>query len=56
VDAFAREVARWHDFYMLVGTASATLAGLLVVARSLHLDKLVGDAHRGLKAVAGQRF
>jgi hypothetical protein len=56
VDAFAQEVARWHDFYMLVGTASATLVGLLFIALSLHLDKVVGDRHRGVQAMAGQTF
>lgn len=54
--AFAREVARWHDFYMLIGPASATLAGLLFIAFSLHLDKVVGEGHRGLQAMAGQTF
>lgn len=26
---FAAIIERWHDFYMLVGTAAATLIGLL---------------------------
>ena len=29
--------ARWHDFYIVAGTAAATLVGLLFVGLSLHL-------------------
>lgn len=35
--SYQAEVAGWHDFYILAGTASATLAGLLFVGLSLHL-------------------
>ena len=28
---------RWHDFYIVAGTAAATLVGLLFVGLSLHL-------------------
>jgi hypothetical protein len=31
----AKELSDWHDFYVLVGTAGATLLGLLFVAVSL---------------------
>jgi hypothetical protein len=31
----AEALARWHDFYMLLGTASATLVGLLFVAATV---------------------
>jgi hypothetical protein len=30
-------VQRWHDFYLVSGTAAATLVGLLFVGLSLHL-------------------
>lgn len=40
---FSATVASWQSFYMLAGTASATLIGLLFVAISLHID-LIGDA------------
>ena len=33
-------VERWHDFYLLAGTASVTLAGLLFVALSIHIGEL----------------
>jgi tellurite resistance protein TehA-like permease len=35
------QVMRWHDFYVTVGAASATLAGLLFVGLSLHLSIVV---------------
>lgn len=34
-------VSGWHDFYMLAGTASATLVGLLFVGLSLHLRVVI---------------
>jgi len=37
-------VSGWHDFYIVAGTASATLAGLLFVALSLHLRIVVASA------------
>jgi hypothetical protein len=34
-------VSGWHDFYILAGTASATLVGLLFVGLSLHLRTVI---------------
>lgn len=34
----------WHDFYLLSGTASVTLAGLLFVSLSFNLDHLLHDS------------
>ncbi len=45
---FAEQVERWHDFYLMAGTAAVTLAGLLFVALSLHLDLLVEAGHEHL--------
>ncbi|MEQ1831766.1 MAG: hypothetical protein ABL977_01840 [Candidatus Eisenbacteria bacterium] len=45
---FAEQVERWHDFYLMAGTAAVTLAGLLFVALSLHLDLLVEVGHEHL--------
>ena len=43
------ELAAWHDFYVMLGAAAATLAGLVVVAMSLHLRAIADTAvHRGL--------
>jgi|SRR5579871_2142210 len=46
--SFSSTIAGWHDFYMLAGSTSATLVGLIFVAVSLHLD-LVGEA--GISAI-----
>lgn len=35
--SYQTAVSGWHDFYMVAGTASATLVGLLFVGLSLHL-------------------
>ena len=49
----AREwIERWHDFYLLAGTAAVTLAGLLFVALSLHLDRFVEKSHEHLLALS----
>jgi len=37
---FAAIIAGWNDFYMLAGSAAATLLGLLFVAVSLHIDTI----------------
>ena len=41
--AFIPYVERWHEYYLLAGTAAVTLMGLLFVALSLHLDEIVRD-------------
>lgn len=47
--AFQPEV--WHDFYLMVGGASAVLTGLIFVAVSLHLRTVLRDPwHRGRAA------
>jgi hypothetical protein len=43
---------RWHEFFLMAGTAAVTLAGLLFVALSLHLDRLVEESHEHLLALA----
>jgi len=40
VEDFAAIIDEWHDFYMLAGSAAATLLGLLFVAVSLHIDTI----------------
>jgi hypothetical protein len=39
--SYQSAVSGWHDFYILAGTASATLVGLLFVGLSLHLRVVV---------------
>jgi hypothetical protein len=46
----------WHDFYLTMGTASASLIGLLFVALSLNLDAIMGDSRDDLRAFAEQAF
>jgi hypothetical protein len=42
-------VQTWHDFYIVAGTASATLVGLLFVSLSLHLRAVLARPEvRGL--------
>lgn len=48
---FVQYVESWHDFYILAGTAAVTLAGLLFVALSLHLEQLVEESHEHLLAL-----
>jgi hypothetical protein len=43
---------RWHDFFLLSGTAAVTLAGLLFVAISLHLETLIHATREHLLALA----
>ena len=46
----------WHDFYVTVGTASASLIGLLFVALSINLDAVTGSSRDDLRAFAEQAF
>lgn len=47
---------RWHDFFLLSGTAAVTLMGLLFVALSLHVDVIVHEHGAHLKVVALEAF
>jgi hypothetical protein len=38
MEVFSQAVAQWHDFYIMVGTASATLIGLLFIGVTLNID------------------
>jgi uncharacterized iron-regulated membrane protein len=46
----------WHDFYVTMGTASASLIGLLFVSLSLNLDVITGESRDDLRAFAEQAF
>src|SRR5690349_5744791 len=50
--SFAQAVAEWQTFYFALGTAAATLTGLLFVAVSLHLEQMVGQEHPEIRALA----
>jgi hypothetical protein len=49
----AEPIQLWHDLYVMLGTSSAALIGLIFVATSLHLDEVVNNpafrvrAHNG---------
>ena len=45
-------IASWHEFYLMAGTAAVTLAGLLFVAISIHVDTLVHESREHLLALA----
>src|SRR5262249_56001382 len=40
----------WHDFYLLIGTASATLIGLMFVAASIAASTMTEQHKAGLQA------
>ena len=39
----AEPIQVWHDLYVMLGTSSAALLGLIFVATSLHLDEIVNN-------------
>jgi len=43
---------RWHEFYLLAGTAAVTLVGLLFVSLSFNLEVLIHDSHAHVLAHA----
>ena len=55
-EVFHRLVERWHDFYLLAGTAAATLMGLLFVSLSIHIERVVAEAGAHLEAMAREAF
>lgn len=42
----------WHEFYLMAGTAAVTLAGLLFVSLSLHIEALIHETHEHLLQLA----
>ena len=46
--AWAQYIEQWHDFFLMAGTAAVTLAGLLFVAISLHVETLVHESRQHL--------
>lgn len=56
MDNDVSKVWAWHDFYSLAGSASASLVGLLVVAVSLHLSRVVAKDSRHLLSFANHTF
>ena len=54
MQTFAQYLDRWHNFYMLAGTAAATLIGLLFVALTLSIEVMSDEFQIGLKELATQ--
>ena len=53
---FRSAIEPWHDYFLLAGTAAATLMGLLFVSLSIHLDKVVDERGAHLEAMAREAF
>jgi hypothetical protein len=49
-ESLADRLRDWHDFYLLIGTASATLIGLMFVAASIGASYFTAEREAGLKA------
>jgi hypothetical protein len=49
---WVRFAKSWHEFFLMAGTAAVTLAGLLFVALSLHVDTLIHETREHLLALA----
>jgi hypothetical protein len=56
MDAFSLAVAGWHEFYIMVGTAGATLVGLLFVSLSLNANEIAREENASLRVLAAQTF
>jgi hypothetical protein len=55
--SYRAAVSGWHDFYLLAGTAAATLVGLLFVGLSLHLRTVIATSEvRSLARVTLANF
>jgi hypothetical protein len=55
--SYRTAVTGWHDFYILAGSASATLVGLLFVGLSLHLRVVIASSEvRSLARVTLANF
>ena len=49
MESLAGAIGSWHDFYILVGTAAATLVGLMFVAASVGSGFYTKDKHPALR-------
>ena len=56
VASFQRAVERWHEYYLLAGTAAVTLMGLLFVSLSIHIERITHESGRHLEAMAREAF
>jgi len=56
LDTFVQSVEYWHDFYIMIGTAAATLMGLLFVSLSINAEKVAPKGNKDLRVLAAQTF
>jgi hypothetical protein len=56
LDKFIQAVNGWHDFYIMIGTASATLMGLLFVSLSINVGVITQKKNNDLRILAAQTF
>jgi cytochrome bd-type quinol oxidase subunit 2 len=54
--AFAQLARAWHEYYVLAGTAAATLMGLLFVSLSLHVETLRESSRNHQSVMARSAF
>lgn len=55
--SFSEVISSWHDFYMLTGSAAATLIGLIFISVSLHINVLAKAEKFGdIRSLASQTF
>jgi hypothetical protein len=56
MDGFIKVIDSWHDFYHVIGDASAALIGLLFVSLSLNADVIIKKSNSDLLLLAGETF
>jgi hypothetical protein len=56
METFIQAIDGWHDFYIMIGTAAATLIGLLFVSLSLNADVITHKASADLRSLATHTF
>jgi hypothetical protein len=56
MDGFTQAIEGWHDFYLMIGAAAATLVGLLFVSLSLNVDAITRPENADLRMLAAQTF
>lgn len=56
MEEFSQTVAGWHDFYLMIGTAAATLIGLLFLSLSLNVKMITREVNADLRELATHTF
>jgi hypothetical protein len=56
MDTFSQFIESWNNFYLMTGTAAATLVGLLFVGLSLNPQVMRDEAYADLRMLARNTF